>query len=230
MQCNYKSFIQLINFHVFFCNALRCRKTGACRILVPLQYFSFVMETLLIIFLDKPYCEMYVLRHLSSSMRSCVNIWVKGCWTVRVRDRSRRPEGFFLEPFGGCSCLPNQFHTLLHNYLQLQDKQIGKYPYGETTCRWISWPWHCFKSSQVNALLSQLHCILHYDGGEGEAGGNSPSYAYSAVVDSALSTKLVTKQPFGEIMTCRQRLCFVYMIINVLFWKRKDSFKKLKYR
>ena len=38
MQCNYNSFIKIINFHGFFRNALRCRKTGACRILVPLRY------------------------------------------------------------------------------------------------------------------------------------------------------------------------------------------------
>ena len=38
MQCNHNSFIKLINFHGFFRNALRCRKTGACRILVPLRY------------------------------------------------------------------------------------------------------------------------------------------------------------------------------------------------
>ena len=36
MQCNYNSFIQIINFHGLFRNALRCRKNGACRILVPL--------------------------------------------------------------------------------------------------------------------------------------------------------------------------------------------------
>ena len=35
MQCNYNSFIQIINFHGLFRNALRCRKTGACWILVP---------------------------------------------------------------------------------------------------------------------------------------------------------------------------------------------------
>ena len=38
MQCNYNSFIQIINFHGLFRNALSCRKTGACRILVPLRY------------------------------------------------------------------------------------------------------------------------------------------------------------------------------------------------
>ena len=38
MQCNYNSFIQIINFHGIFRNALRCRKTGACRVLVPLRY------------------------------------------------------------------------------------------------------------------------------------------------------------------------------------------------
>ena len=38
MQCNYNSYIQIINFHGLFRNALRCRKTGACRILVPLRY------------------------------------------------------------------------------------------------------------------------------------------------------------------------------------------------
>ena len=38
MQCNYNSFIQIINFHALFRYALRCRKTGACRILVPLRY------------------------------------------------------------------------------------------------------------------------------------------------------------------------------------------------
>ena len=46
MQCNYNSFIQIINFHGLFRNDLRCRKTGACRILVPLRYilscFRFV--------------------------------------------------------------------------------------------------------------------------------------------------------------------------------------------
>ena len=40
MQCNYNSFIQIINFHGLFRNALRCRKTGACRILVPLWYHN----------------------------------------------------------------------------------------------------------------------------------------------------------------------------------------------
>ena len=43
MQCNYNSFILIINFHGLFRNALRCRKTGACRILVPLQYNAFVL-------------------------------------------------------------------------------------------------------------------------------------------------------------------------------------------
>ena len=38
MQCNHNSFIQIVNFHGLFRNALRCRKTGACRILVPLRY------------------------------------------------------------------------------------------------------------------------------------------------------------------------------------------------
>ena len=40
MQCNYNSFIQIINFHGLFRSALRCRKTGACRILVPLRYLK----------------------------------------------------------------------------------------------------------------------------------------------------------------------------------------------
>ena len=35
---NYNSFIQIMKFHEFFCSALRCRKTGACRILVLLRY------------------------------------------------------------------------------------------------------------------------------------------------------------------------------------------------
>ena len=38
MHYNYDSFIQIINFHGLFHNVRRCRKTGACRILVPLQY------------------------------------------------------------------------------------------------------------------------------------------------------------------------------------------------
>ena len=46
MQCNYNSFIQIINFHGLFCNALRCRKTGACRILVPLRYFTISKQSL----------------------------------------------------------------------------------------------------------------------------------------------------------------------------------------
>ena len=41
MQCNYNSFIQIINFHGLFRNAPRCRKTGACRILVPFRYLQF---------------------------------------------------------------------------------------------------------------------------------------------------------------------------------------------
>ena len=40
MQCNYNSFIQIINFHGFFRKAPRCRKTGTCRILVPLRYLQ----------------------------------------------------------------------------------------------------------------------------------------------------------------------------------------------
>ena len=38
MQCNSNSFIQKINFHGLFRNALWCRKTAACRILVPFRY------------------------------------------------------------------------------------------------------------------------------------------------------------------------------------------------
>ena len=42
MQCNYNQFIQIINFHGLFHNALRCQKTGGCQILVPLRYlFNF---------------------------------------------------------------------------------------------------------------------------------------------------------------------------------------------
>ena len=50
--------------------------------------------------------------------------------------------------------------------------------------------------------------------------------AYILVLSSTsvLSTKLATKQQFWENMTCRQRFCYVDMI-NVLFWKRKDTFK-----
>ena len=40
MQCNYNSFIQIINFHGLFRNALRCQN-GACRILMPLRYVFF---------------------------------------------------------------------------------------------------------------------------------------------------------------------------------------------
>ena len=40
MQCNYNSYIQIINFRGLFRNALRCRETGACRILVPLWYLK----------------------------------------------------------------------------------------------------------------------------------------------------------------------------------------------
>ena len=46
MQCNYNSFIQIINFHGLFRNALRCRKTGARRILVPLRYMCMSMACL----------------------------------------------------------------------------------------------------------------------------------------------------------------------------------------
>ena len=46
MQCNYNSFIQILNFHVFFRNALRCRRTGACRIPVLLRYFHNDFSTL----------------------------------------------------------------------------------------------------------------------------------------------------------------------------------------
>ena len=45
MQCNYNSFIQIINLHGLFRNALRCRKTGACRILVPLRYCIHAQNT-----------------------------------------------------------------------------------------------------------------------------------------------------------------------------------------
>ena len=45
MQCNYNSLIQIINFHGIFRNALRCRKTGACRIMVFLRYaFVFITQ------------------------------------------------------------------------------------------------------------------------------------------------------------------------------------------
>ena len=38
MQCKYNSLIQIINFHGLFRNAPRCRKSGACPILVFLRY------------------------------------------------------------------------------------------------------------------------------------------------------------------------------------------------
>ena len=45
MQCNYNSFIQIINFHWLFRNAPRCRKTGACRILMSLRYMYLFTST-----------------------------------------------------------------------------------------------------------------------------------------------------------------------------------------
>ena len=51
MQCNYNSFIQIINFHGLFRNALRCRKTGACRILVLLRYFTIQARKVTIFFI-----------------------------------------------------------------------------------------------------------------------------------------------------------------------------------
>ena len=42
---------------------------------------------------------------------------------------------------------------------------------------------------------------------------------------SVLSTKMATKQQFWENTTCRQKLLFCWHN-NVLFWKRKDTFKK----
>ena len=41
MQCKHNSFIQIINFHGLFRNALRCLKTGACQILVPIRYMHY---------------------------------------------------------------------------------------------------------------------------------------------------------------------------------------------
>ena len=46
MQCNYNSFTQIINFHGLFRNALRCRKTGVYRILVPLRYRACMLRVL----------------------------------------------------------------------------------------------------------------------------------------------------------------------------------------
>ena len=64
MQCNYNSFIQIINFHGLFRNAPRCRKTGACRILVLLRYF-----TCLYCFYISPYisdCKFCFFSHYSN--------------------------------------------------------------------------------------------------------------------------------------------------------------------
>ena len=44
IQCNYNSFFQIINFRGLFRNALRCRNTGACRILVPLWYMTVLWQ------------------------------------------------------------------------------------------------------------------------------------------------------------------------------------------
>ena len=47
MQCNYNSFVQIINFHGLFRNVLRCWKTGACRIMVSLdslRYQGWVLD------------------------------------------------------------------------------------------------------------------------------------------------------------------------------------------
>ena len=54
MQCNYNSFIQITNFHGLFRNALRCRKTGACRILVLLRYTRSSYKLHWIEYFDKP--------------------------------------------------------------------------------------------------------------------------------------------------------------------------------
>ena len=68
MQCNYNSFIQIINFHGLFHNALRCRKTGACQILVPLRYLP-----LLHVSQPQP-CLCYSLIHVARN-----NKWVLCC-------------------------------------------------------------------------------------------------------------------------------------------------------
>ena len=68
MQCNYNSFIQIINFHGFFRNALRCRKnwclsnTGALMVLL--------------------------LQPCKWKLRECFGLFRKGsfqCWRVNVR-------------------------------------------------------------------------------------------------------------------------------------------------
>ena len=43
----HSSFIQIINFHGLFRNALRCQKTGACWILVPLRYSWDIQQNLI---------------------------------------------------------------------------------------------------------------------------------------------------------------------------------------
>ena len=84
MQCNYNSFIQIINFHGPFRNALRCRKTGACRILVPLRYFL------------KFICNWFKLSNFFSFSVGCPrSLWCtthrgRRRWTGSGRTRQRR--------------------------------------------------------------------------------------------------------------------------------------------
>ena len=64
MQCNYNSFILIINFHGLFRNARRCRKSGACQILVPLRYIDTLYIWMNYMFnglaLERLYCVLYL--------------------------------------------------------------------------------------------------------------------------------------------------------------------------
>ena len=79
MQCTYNPFIQIINFHGLFRNALRCRKTGVCRILVPLRYFRLTQR--LSPDVRKPGCS------LRSSMRDDI---YPGDWLCKALKISGR--------------------------------------------------------------------------------------------------------------------------------------------
>ena len=131
MQCNYNAFIQIINFHGLFRNAnLRCRKTGACRILVSLRYNMYIIHTCTYV------CSNGFNKH--PGIKQFRNL----CGTIKLSD--------YMSQFNNktvITCVHVCFYTTVY----------GKHAYRKSGWLWTpGWLWTCYRNNVMSITLVYL--------------------------------------------------------------------------
>ena len=177
MQCNYNSFIQIINFHGLFRNPLRCRKTGASRILVPLRYMPMVMRglTLTVPSLVNPIDLLHIYMPIDGnervnphSTKPCKPHWLTTHlhayrWNERVNPHSTKP------------CKPHWLTTHLHAY---GNERVN--PHSTKPCKPIDLL-HIYMpmvmrglTLTVSSLVNPIDLLHIYSGGSRGGGNRRP--------------------------------------------------------